>query len=471
MSKNIIIASIFFVLQADMLCASSLRSFVEIALEHNMALKSEYLSLSKEEIGLNRANKEEFYPEVNLELDWSKSWGEEFEGFFWMGDGGNEKPTMNINSFISRTHPFGGKLRLNLSTNQMIGEKIQNQWDMTLDSEEPLSKSARQIIMTPLFDEQLQFDTAKLNLQERISEIIFDVINLYTQLQRLDFTLSIKTKELENLQGNIEISRIKLEKGLIPEMDIFQMELQTSSVLSEMETIKKDKRGQIARFLQILGIQSTIEDMQNSQEDFLNKIKVLKRLVEPYSQPLGTRSVMSIPQVKIKYIQIELSKRRLQEAVSRNAPVLIPAVTVNRSGNTTQEEFRASVKFPLYNKGIKKEETKIAQASLSQTELELKSLLINTQIDIATTLDEIKDTERRIEVLDKDIDLSEKIYEIAMIKYQRGLISAKDLLQYQADVFRKRKSIFEEQTELFLDYVKLLKITGELYHAYQKDIF
>jgi outer membrane protein TolC len=77
----------------------------------------------------------------------------------------------------------------------------------------------------------------------------------------------------------------------------------------------------------------------------------------------------------------------------------------------------------------------------------------------------------RLEVYQKDISLSEKLYEIARVKYERGLISAKDLLEYQRDVFHKQKSIFELQTDLFLEYVKLLKITGKLYHAYQKDIF
>jgi hypothetical protein len=261
------------------------------------------LSLSKEEIGLNKAKKSEFYPEANLGVDWSKSWGEKPFYFFGM-DGGNEKPTMDISLSISRPHPFGGKLRLNLCTNQTLGEKIQNQWSLTLDSEEPLSRSARQILKTPFFNEQLQLDTARLNLQERINEIISEVINAYTQLQRLNSTFIIKTKELEDLQSNIEISKLKLEKGLIPEMDIFQMELQASSVLSEIETLKKEKRNQMARFAQMLGTQTTIEEMQNSQEGFLDQLKVLKKYVESYPQLSGTQNVISIPQVKTKYIHL-----------------------------------------------------------------------------------------------------------------------------------------------------------------------
>ncbi|MFH1860315.1 MAG: TolC family protein [bacterium] len=482
---------------------SSLSFYIQTALENNLDIKSEHLSLSKEEISLNRAKKEVFYPEIgtavvvggnNKKTDWIK----DEEGIERKQiTAAKEKPSVEIDSAISRPHPFGGKISLNLKAIEGLSTGSQDVWEARVESEELLSKSARQIIKTPLFDEQLQLDTAKLNLQERINETISEVINSYTQLQRLDFTLVIRHKELEDLQGNIEISRLKLEKGLIPEMDIFQMELQGSSVLSEMETIKKDKRGQMARFLQILGedvltqrrgelqptvedlltrrrgergeIQSTVEDVQDSRE-LLDRIKVLKGFVGSCPQLSGTQSVMSIPQVKIKYIQLELSKRRLQEAVSKNAPVLTPAFTVNRSGNTTNEEFRASVKFPLYDKGIKKEEVKLAQASLSQSEIELKNLIINTQIDIAATLDEIKDTERRIGVIDKEIGLSEKIYGIAMIKHSRGLISAKDMLEYQSDVFCKRKSIFDEQTELFLDYVKLLKATGELYRVYQENI-
>ncbi|MDI6782426.1 MAG: TolC family protein, partial [bacterium] len=240
------------------------------------------------------------------------------------------------------------------------------------------------------------------------------------QLQRLNSTFIIKAKEFEDLQDNIEISKLKLEKGLIPEMDIFQMELQASSVLSEMETLKKERRNQMARFAQVLGTQTGIEDMQNSQEDFLEWSKVLKGYVGHYQQPIDNPLTPffkgEFPQVKIKYIQIEIAERRLKEAEAKNTPVLIPAFTVNRLKNTTQEEFKASVKFTLYDKGVKKEEIKLAQASLSQAKIELNNLLINTRIDITSTLDEIKDTERRMEVLNKDIGISEKIYEIAKIK-------------------------------------------------------
>lgn len=466
---------------------SFLHSCIQLALEHNLDLKSERLSLVNEATNLVKAKKEEFYPEVGFssviderlrKTTQIKSEDREWKEQITL----KEKPSVELSSSVSRPHSFGGKIKLNLKTTQEL--KGQDSWDMTLDSEEPLSRSARQIIKDPLFDERLQVDIANLSLSEKIDEIISAVVSSYCDLQKVDSSLNIKKKELEDLQTNLEISRLKFEKGLIPEMDIFQMELQGSSVLSEMETIKKDRRGQVSRFLQILGMQSTIEDsltqrregigtqstiedVQNSREDFLDKIKALKVFVESCPQLSGTQSIMSIPQVKTKYIQLELSKRRLQEAVSKNAPVLTPAFTINRSGNTTNEEFRASVKFPIYDKGVKKEEIKIAQASLSQAEIELKNLLINTQIDITTTLDEIRDTERRIVVMEKDIGLLEKIYEIARIKHSRGLISAKDMLEYQTDVFCKRKSIFEEQTDLFLDYIKLLKTTGELYRAYQ----
>lgn len=238
-----------------------------------------------------------------------------------------------------------------------------------------------------------------------------------------------------------------------------QMELRGSSVLTEFESLKKDKKAKLARFYSLLGTETVGIEQDNG---FLD-IKGLQSFF-----PLSREEyLVNIPQLKIKHIQIELAKRRLKEAETRNYPLIVPSFNLRKEGETTEKSIMASLKFPLYDKGIKKEEIKLASNELLKQGIELDKLIKDTRIEITTTIDEIKDKERRISVLEKEISLAEKIYEIAKIRHSRGLIPAKDLLDYQSDVFQKQKTVFEEQINIFLDYVRLLKITGELYHAYQ----
>ncbi len=308
---------------------------------------------------------------------------------------------------------------------------------------------------------------ANLNLTEQINEVIYNVVSSYCDLQLIDSSLNIKTRELEDLQANLETARLKLEKGLIPEMDILQMELQGSSVLTEIESLKKDQKNQLARFYSVLGTQ-TMEIKIAADNSFLNQTKECKDIIDRLNQI--NPAELNIPQIKIRHIQTELAERRLNEAKVKNLPIFVPSFNVRNEQKTREESVMLAVKFPLYDKGIKKEEIKLASNELVKQGIERDNLVKNTRVEITTSLDEIKDKERRIGTMQKEIGLAEKIYEIARIRHSRGLIPAKDLLDYQRDVFNKQKTIFELQIGILLDYVKLLKITGELYHAYQKNI-
>lgn len=461
--RYILIYILIFIFQLNEAIAedSFLHSFIQLALEHNPDLKSKRLSLVNEETNLDKAKKEEFYPEIGISLVMGKTtWIKNKEG----EQKQKEKSSVDLSSSISRPHIFGGKIKLNLKTTQILRATTRDKWELSLESEEPISTYQRQNIKNPLYDEQLQLKIANLNLTERINEIIYNVVNSYCDLQRIDSSINIKQKELDDLQANLEIAKLKLEKGLISGMDVLQMELRCSSVLTQLESLKKDKKAKLAKFYQLLGTETTIG------VELDNRFLDIKRL-QTFFHFSKEEHLVNIPQIKIKYIQIELAKRKLKEAEAKSYPLLIPSFNIRKQGKTIEKSVMASLRFPLYDKGIKKEEIKLALNELAKQRIELDKLIKDIVIEITTIVDEIKDKERRISVLEKEIELAKKIYEIAKIRHERGFIPAKDLLDYQSDVFQKQKTVFEEQINMFLDYVKLFKITGELYHAYQKNIF
>jgi outer membrane protein TolC len=218
----------------------SLHSSIEIALQNNLDLKSEQFSLSKSKTDFNKAKKEEFYPKIEADLTGGSSkktqWLKDEEGKeYKQTTKTKEKPTIEINSEIARPHPLGGKLKLNLKVIEAFNTESSDGWELKLDSEESLSGYRRNNLKDPLYEEKLQLQIANLNQEEKINGIIYKVINAYSGLKRFDSNLAIKQKELEDLQNNLEISKFKLEKGLIPEMDILQTEL--SSFYAAMAAI------------------------------------------------------------------------------------------------------------------------------------------------------------------------------------------------------------------------------------------
>ncbi len=457
--------------------AGDLHLFIQLALEHNLSLKSQQLLLSEKKISLNKAKKEEFNPQIEARLGtgWNKSKYTDSQGggfFWWWGEeGGGDKdkwqkedPTLDVAMDISRPSLWGSKLKLNIKYDKVIQKESQGRWEFSLESEEPVSLFQRKLIKDPLLDEKEHLQIAKLNLEDKINDIIYEVVTSFSELNRQNLQLNIKTSELQDLQDNLQIAKIKFEKGIIPEIDILQLELQIQLVQSEIETLKREKNERRLRFYNLLGTKTTLVESY----DYLARIKDIK-------QQFGTQEVLlsalnHTTEVKIKQIGITQAQRKLKEAESKNLPVLVPSYAINKDKTTREERVRLSVRSPLYDRGVKKEEIKMAKNSLQQSVIELQDILNNSQIELSTTLEEIRDKERRLDVQQKNISLASQIYEISKIRHQRGLISSKDLLEYQTNLFREQKALFEQQIDLYLDYIKIFKLKGDLFHAYQENL-
>ncbi|MFH0774282.1 MAG: TolC family protein [bacterium] len=460
---------VLILLPTSLLSALDLPTSIRLALENNVALQSERLSLSKEEISLNKAKRSEFYPEIEAKITQGETkeitWEKDEEGVERrVTTKTKDKPALELDSTLSRPHPLGGKLRLNLKTTTGFQGSQDNKWEVGLESEEPLSRYQRKKAKEPLANEKLSLNIARIDLEDKINETIYSCVEQYYDLQNLKISLEIKEKELKDLQDSLEISKLKAEKGIIPEMDILQIELQISSVFNEIESLKKEEKDKLNRFGLFLGIEQTA--VVESQKDNINN--EIEKVRDYASADLEDLEKFS--QIKRKRIEIEQAKRALEEAKSKNLPVFIPSYSISGDKKERQEKLSLSLSLTLYDKGIQKEEIKEAKINLSQARLELKNLLSSIKIDIAETMGDIDNRAMRLKTSEDDISLSEKLYEIARIKYERGLISAKDLLEYQRDLFTKQSNVFSENSQLFLDYIKLIKMKGGLYDAYKENI-
>ncbi|MDI6752168.1 MAG: TolC family protein [bacterium] len=472
MNKGLLVLILFvlFLLKTIPVLGLDLHTSIELALENNLEIRSENLSLSKEEIALNKAKKENFYPEIGAKITQSKTKaitrekdeeGKERKVITKT----EEKPCLEINTSVSRPLPLGGRFKLSLKTTEAL-ESSDDSWEVKLETEEPLSTYQRKKIKEPLKDEELNLNLAKLNREDRINEIIYQVIESYSELLTLLVNSKIKEKELKDLQDSLEISKLKVDKGIIAAMDIIQIELHISGVLQEIETKKKERRAKFARLSKLLGEEGLeIKDEERLveiKEDRLERVKAFALF--------NLEDLKGLSQIRRKQIEIEQAQRALCEARSKNLPLLIPSYTISKEKEKREERVGLSLAFTLYDKGIKREEIELAKANLSQVEIGLKGLIASIKIELAESLDNIDNRKMRLEVYQKDIFLSEKLYEIARVKYERGLISSKDLLEYQKDLFTKESNLFSEKIELFLEYIKLLKITGRLYSAYQEEV-
>lgn len=456
-----IVIAFIFLLNTN-LFAQELHYFIQMALENNLELKSQEISEKIQEINLKKAKKGEFYPEIGLSLTTSQSKEIiEVEGIKEETKT-KEKPTLNLDAIIQRPHPFGGRLKLILKGSSYLGENNEKA-EISLQLEEPMSIYERKEIKTPLKDEMEDLLISKINFEKTREDMLYDVICSYCEILKLGFSISLKENELRNLQDTLEIANLKLEKGMAAELDVLQISLQLKETELELARQREEKRGKEVRFFNLLGIEPKTFQGRGCVEDI--NIEKLKERIDKDVK------LDQIPEIRIKNVEIEKLKRAIAKAKAKNLPLIIPSWTITKEEKKKEEKIGISISFTLYDKGIKKEDVKNASLSLLEKEISLKSLISNIMIEIKETLQQIEDKERKQKVLRENISLQEKIGEISKIKYERGLISAKGLLDVNRDLAKQKDELASQDIELFLLYINFLKLKGGLFNAYKENIF
>jgi len=312
--------------------ALDLHTSIQLALENNVELQSQRFSLSKEEISLNKAKKSEFYPEIEAKITQGETkettWEKDEEGVERkVTTKTKDKPALQLDSTLSRPHLLGGRLKINLKLATGLESSQDNKWEVGLESEEPLSSYQRKKAKDPLQNERLSLNIAKIDLEDRINETIYSCIEQYYELQNLKIGLSIKEQELKDLKETLEISKLKAEKGIIPEMDILQIELQISSVTNEIESLKREEKVRLARFGLFLGTEIKHEANESQKDNINNDIEKIK----PYAFA-DLEDLERFSQIKRKRIELEQAKRALEEAKSKNLPIFIPSYSISGEG-------------------------------------------------------------------------------------------------------------------------------------------
>lgn len=460
---------LFFIFLTDTGLSStpSLYSLIKSALEHNLELKSERLSYLGEKARFNKAKKGVFKLDLSSEITTSRtkeySWIKDEEGRYYKQEITKEKkPTIWLKGSLYYPHPLGGRLKVDLT-----GSPDPKKIEVSLSSEEPISIYQRKKLKDPLIDDKARLEVASLQLEDKINDVIYRVIDSFFGLQKINLTISLKSEKLKALEKDYIFARFKFEKGIIPEIDLLEIELRKVPLQVEIEQLKREREEKLTEFYNLIGRRIQGLEIEVSEKELQEGIERLKGRIKA-TELLS--KIKDVPSVKIKHIEIESAKRRLKDTQSKDPPILIPSLTLSKEKDKEDFTIRLSLRVPLYDGGIKKEEVRMAQYELSKSEIGLRILLIELQARLKRLLNSIDDREKRMEIAHKNIDLAKRTYEIARIKYERGRISAKEFLDYKMRLFTEQKRFFEEQLDLYLDYIKLFKITGELYEVYKENI-
>ena len=305
-----------------------------------------------------------------------------------------------------------------------------------------------------------QLKREELNLVYEISQAFFNLLSYHERMNIAEMTMN-RQKEAHDIAKN------KLAAGLIREVEALQMEVDLSDAVNNLDIARVDYSSQLYLYKEVIGIELADSVIIKSDMEYLPITVDPEKAVE-----LAMENRLEL---KENEIQIELAKMNVKRQKAEgtiNGDILLNynfigvdksdlSVPVETSFNNTWQNLQArsgslgvglTVNIPILDWGENKAKVRAAQATLSQNQLRLTAEKISIERDIRTTVSRLQSSLRRLQLLEKNVIVAEKSFEISRQRYANGDIDS----QAMALERERLNNAYISRLESYINYKLLL---------------
>jgi multidrug efflux system outer membrane protein len=357
-------------------------------------------------------------------------------------------PRLDLEAAASRGN-MAGRIQVEETANQFYIAPVLN-WEIDFWGK---FRRANESARAQLIASQYSLATVQLGL---ISEVVSTYFLLIDYAQRLD----IAKQTLVTRQESLEIIQMRYDKGIIPELDVNQAQIQLEIAVAAVPAFERSFVITKNALSLLLGrLPAEIDD-----------IPELKQHTIPPKIPVGLPSSLMLRRPDIAEAEYLLKAQNAQIGVatamlypSINLTGLLGAASPDLSsmslGNPAWS-VSAGLFGPLFNFNkntlrveIEEEKTKQALLSYEYTVLNAFREVENALITVETFKDELESYQRKF-LAAKNAD------ELALERYDKGVTSYLEFLDTQRTLFSVALELSDAERKYLSAYVQLYKALG-----------
>jgi outer membrane protein len=277
-----------------------------------------------------------------------------------------------------------------------------------------------------------QLKRAELDLIYQVSQSFFLVLSFHERL-------NIAKISLNNQQEAYDIAQSKYKAGLIREVDALQMEVDLSEAINNYDIAGVDYNAQSSQFKEDLGLNLSDSVIIKSDLSY-NQVNV--DVEKAVSLALENRLELKENEIQIELSQMEIKRRKANGRISGNILLNYNFIGVDQSklpipietsfSNTWQNlnNRRGSfgvgltLSIPIIDWGENRAKVHSAQSTLELNKIQLDAERIDIERDIRTAVYRLQSSLRRLQLLEKNVIVAEKSFDISRKRYANGDIES-----------------------------------------------
>jgi multidrug efflux system outer membrane protein len=290
--------------------------------------------------------------------------------------------------------------------------------------------------------------------------LISDVVINYFRLLDYKERLRISEQTLESRRESLEIIQKRLDKGVIPEIDLNQAQVQLEIAAAAVPTNQ--------RF--IYRIENALSILLGGFPEPIKTGLDLYDQVIPPDIPTGLPSTLleRRPDILESLYLLKAQNALIGVAVAQRFPAI--GITgaiggaINDTGSLTIDGFAwsasAGLLAPIINFGKLKSGVEIEEARTEQALLSYENVVLNAFREVSDSLMEIQTFREQVAALRRQADAAENANRLSKLRYDQGFTSYLEVLDSERAQFDALLALSQATQRYYNTYVRLYKALG-----------
>ena len=323
-----------------------------------------------------------------------------------------------------------------------------------------LSLNLSPSIYTTIRGAYLNYEDGKFTYEQAIKTVELNLRKAFYSILYQKENISLQTRNLQTAKQQYNLSLDKYNKGNLSELDLLTAQVNYENLKPTLDSSIISYENNLASFKQILGIDQDVEiELEGSLEDALPSspitiestldnlpsiISLENKIDSAKNSLLATRFSAWGPSITTSF-SYGLSS---SGSSSANYSSLSQSWGISNSSSWgSTSSLSIGLKIPLdgflpWSSGAMSIESQ--KTTVKDLQLQLEDEKTNASIEIQNSLNKIAQAQLQLDSLQKNVELSEKTYNMTLTAYNHG---SKDLLTLQnaSDSLMKAKNSQQSQ--------------------------
>lgn len=288
------------------------------------------------------------------------------------------------------------------------------------------------------------------------------VIEAYLPVLLVQENIELLAKNIKNLEQLLFETRELYKAGFAEQLDIDRQDLSLSNLRIERENLVRQKEIALSNLKYTIGY--PIEEPLVISDDLDAMATEAEALLSEAASPSSRPEVALIDQaIRMNELNIKLNKAGYLPSLSA-----FGTVQQQYQGDDFQTGFWAPSAFvglnlnvPIFDGLNKKAKIQRARLDLEKARLQREDLVRGISLEVSNAQTNFRNASNRLLSQEKNLDLAERIYETAQVKYREGVGSSLEVTQAEQSLYTTQSNYMQALYDVLQSKARLEMALGK----------